>query len=423
MSFALVIIALLALAGLPLFLALAALALLGYYSSDQTLVLFFGEFIRLAENPTLVAIPLFTLAGYILAESRASQRLVRLAAALLGWLPGGLAVVVLILMALFTAFTGASGVSIVALGGLMLPSLLRAGYREKFALGLITSSGSIGLLFAPSLPLIIYGVVSETPINQLFIAGILPGMILMSGMIVYSIVIGIKHKPTIVAEGSGGAALKDAAWELFLPFLVIGGIYTGFFTVTEAAAVTLTYLFIVEFLIKRDLSFQRDMFRILRESSILIGGILLILGAALALTNVLVYLEVPMTILAWIKSVVGSRIVFLLLLNVFLLMVGCLMDMYSALLVIVPMILPAALEFGVHPLHLGIIFLANLEIGYTTPPVGLNLFIAGFRFQKPILKLYRAALPFLIIQLITLLLITYIPWFTLFPVKMWGGGR
>lgn len=410
-----------AIAGLPLFLVLSALAIAGFVSQDLAQSLYFAELIRLAENPTLVAIPLFTLAGYILAESKASNRLVRVARALIGWMPGGLAVVALAGMALFTAFSGASGITIIAMGGMLLPALLKGGYSEKFSLGLLTVSGSVGLLFPPSLPLIIYAVVAETPVDQMFIAGIAPGLVMVAALTGYCM-IRARGGATVTATETEPVlpALKSAVWELPLPIIVIGGIYGGFITATEAAIVTVSYLLIVECLIIRDIHPFRDLPRILVESSVLIGGILLILGAALALTNFLVYADVPTTLLVWIKSVVTSRIGFLLLLNVFLLVVGCLMDVFSALVVIVPLILPVALKFGIHPVHLGIIFLTNLEIGYNTPPIGLNLFLSSFRFNRPILSIYRSTLPFLAVQVVVLIIITYVPLITLYPLQILG---
>ena len=423
MSFFLITLVAIALAGLPLFLVLSILALAGYITTDQVQILYFAQLIQLAEKPTLLAIPLFTLAGFILAESRASDRLIKVARLILGWMPGGLAIVALVTMAIFTAFTGASGVTIVAMGGLLMPSLIKSGYKEKFSLGLLTASGSIGLLFPPSIPLIIYGVVSETPIDSLFIGGILPGIVIITGMAIYCFRHGLLIKHEIEEKQESIIyAIKDAIWELLLPVVVIGGIYGGLFTVTEAAVVTVHYLIVVECFIKRDIKIIRDMPRILTESSVLVGGILVILGAALALTNVLVYLDIPTVILNWIKEIVKSPIAFLLLLNIFLLLVGFLMDIFSALVVIVPLIYPIAMGYGIDPVHLGIIFLANLEIGYCTPPVGLNLFIASFRFNRPVLSLYKAALPFLGIQLIALLLITYIPALTLFPVSIIKGS-
>lgn len=410
-----------ALIGLPLFIVLSILAFAGFFSEDLNFSIYFAELIRIAENPTLVAIPLFTVAGYILAKSKASDRLVKVAQALLSWLPGGLAVVALSTMALFTAFSGASGVTIVALGGLLLPALLKVGFKDNFSLGLLTVSGSVGLLFPPSLPLIIYAVIAETPVDSMFIAGIVPGILMVCGLSLYSIRQGFKLRseqkvPTVAIL----PAMKAAIWELPLPIVVIGGIYSGIFTATEAAIATVFYLIIVECFIIRDIHPLRDLPGILRESSVLIGGILLILGAALALTNYLVFVDVPSTMVAWIKSVVSTRIGFLLMLNIFLLLVGCLMDVFSALVVVVPLILPVALEFGVDPVHLGIIFLANLEIGYSTPPIGLNLFISSFRFKRPVLQVYRSTIPFLIIQLIILALITYLPVLTLYPLGLMG---
>ncbi len=426
------VLALLALIGLPLFIILSLASILGYSSLDIFLSNFFADFIRLAENPILVAIPLFTFAGYILAESDASKRLVRLAQSMLFWLPGGLAIVVLVVMAIFTAFSGASGVTIIAMGGMMMPALLRGKFKERFSLGLITVSGSVGLLFPPSLPLIIYGVIAHglkspsgaianTPVNEMFIGGFLPGLLMIAAISTYIVFRGVKN----VAVKSTGkipvlSAFKETAWELPLPFIIIGGIYGGFITAAEAAIVTAAYLVIVECFIIRDIHIFKDLPNIMIESSILTGGILLILGSALALTNFFVLIDLPLILLNWIQSIVASPLGFLLMLNVFLLIVGCLMDIFSALVVVVPLIVPVALEYGIDPVHLGVIFLTNLEIGYNTPPVGLNLFISSFRFKKPVLDLYRAALPFLAIQIIVLILVTYIPALTLYPVNLFS---
>ena len=422
MTLASALIGILAVAGVPLFLIISAIALLGFRSQGLDSVVYFAELMRLANNPTLVAVPLFTFAGYMLAESHAPERMVRLARALFGWMPAGLAVVALAVMALFTAFTGASGVTIVAMGGLLLPVLMKANYSERFSLGLLTSSGSIGLLFPPSLPLILYGVVSQTSIDKLFMGGIVPGLLLVAGMAGFAIQSrrGV-HRPAPETKERLLPALKGAIWEAPLPIIIVGGIYGGFFTAAEASVVTVSYLLIVECFILRDLHFFKDLPRVIQESSVLVGGILVILGAALALTNFLIYADIPTAILGWIQEFVSSKVTFLLLLNVFLLIVGCLMDIFSALVVVVPLILPIAVHYGVDPLHLGIIFLANLEIGYCTPPVGLNLFIASFRFRKPILELYQATLPFLAIQLIVLILITYVPQLTLFPIKLFSS--
>ena len=413
---------LLAVAGLPFYLVLGGLALFGFSAQSINPAVFFAELLRLTENPALVAVPLFILAGYILAESRASERLGQLARALLGWLPGGLAVATLLVMALFTAFSGASGVTIVAMGGMMLPTLLKGGYDERFSLGLITASGSLGLLFPPSLALILYGVVSGVSISQLFVAGVLPGLILVAALGIFA----IQHARRLGTTTVSGRppllpALRAALWETLLPLVVVGGIYAGLFTAPEAATVTLIYVALVECFITRDLHPLRDLPRILKQSSLLVGGILVILGSAMALTNFLVYADVPTAVLNWLQSAVSSRVTFLLLLNLFLLVIGSIIEIFSALVVVVPLIVPLAQHYDVHPLHLGIIFLMNLEIGYCTPPVGLNLFLASFRFQKPIVPIYRAVLPFLILQLIILALITYLPALTLYPVTLFAA--
>ncbi len=416
-----------ALAGLPLFLVISAIAIYGFLTESLSISLYFAELVRLAETPTLVAIPLFTLAGYILAESNAANRLVRIARALLGWLPGGLAVVALAGMALFTAFSGASGVTIVAMGGLLFPALLKGRYEERFSLGLLTVSGSVGLLFPPSLPLIIYGLVANTPVDAMFKAGIIPGILMVVCLSLYSMYKGRNLYPRNeksdkdkVIDEPLKPILKKAIWEIPLPIIILGGIYGGFFTATEAAIVTVVYLIIVECFIIRDIHPTRELPKVIVNSTVLIGGILLIMGSALALTNYLVYIDVHAGLLGWVKSVAHSKFQFLLMLNLFLLLIGCMMDIFSALVVVVPIILPVAISYGIDPVHLGIIFLTNLEIGYNTPPIGLNLFIASFRFERPIIELYRATLPFLIIQLIVLQIITYIPALSLFSVQVFA---
>jgi tripartite ATP-independent transporter DctM subunit len=409
----------LALFGTGLFVIIAAIALIAFYLSgiDSSAVII--ELYRLASQPVLLAIPLFTFAGYLLAESGTPKRLVNLSRALFGWLPGGLAVVTLVSCAIFTAFTGASGVTIIALGGLLYPVLQAEKYPEKFNLGILTSSGNLGLLFPPSLPIILYGVVAETSIDQLFRAGLIPGIL----MIVLLSCYGMNSMWKIHTETKpfswkiAWQAIKEAAWEIPLPFIILVGIYGGFFTATEAAAVTAFYVLIVEVFIYRDISIKNGMPKVMRESMVLVGGILVILSAALGLANYMIDAEIPMHILGWMKTFISSKIGFLLVLNIFLLIVGALMDIFSAIMVVVPLIKPIAENFGVDPVHLGIIFLANLGIGYSTPPIGMNLFIASFRFEKPILTLYRATIPFLIILLIALILITYIPELSLWLVK------
>ncbi len=408
----------LAVTGTPLFVVIAVGALLSFYLSgiDSSAVII--EMYRLASTPILVAIPLFAFAGYVLAESNAPKRLVRVSQAFLGWLPGGLAVVVLIGCTLFTAFTGASGVTIIALGGLTFPALISQKYPEKFSLGLITTSGSLGLLLPPSLPLILYGVVSNTSIDKLFMAGILPGAVLVILLIAYSSVRGWMAGTPIVKVSFREMAnsLLESVWEIPLPFVVLGGIYTGYFAVSDAAAITAFYVLLVEVVIYREVK-VKALVSIVKESMVLVGGILVILGVALAYTNYLIDAQVPIKILAFIQGHVTNRWVFLILLNVFLLIVGCMIDIFSALVVVVPLILPLAHAYGIDPVHLGIIFLANLGIGYSTPPVGMNLFIASYRFGRPILRLYLASLPFLAILLLGLIIITYLPNISLVLIK------
>jgi C4-dicarboxylate transporter DctM subunit len=403
----------------PLFAVISAIAILSFFSKGIPLSAIIVEMVRLANTSTLVAIPLFTFAGYILAESNTPRRLVNLTQALFGWIPGGLAVVVLVSCAIFTAFTGASGVTIVALGGLVLPALLKSNYSEKFSLGLVTTSGSLGLLFPPSLPLILYGLVAQVDVDKLFIAGIVPGILLVVLLSIYSIVknMGAKIEIQKFSLQNLSRATLDAIWEIPLPFIIIGGIYSGIFTVIEASAVTAVYVFIVEFFIYRDLNIKKDLPRIMKESMLMVGGILIILASALGLTSYLIDEQIPMKIFEFIQKYISSKYTFLILLNLFLLIVGMLMDIFSAIIVVVPIITPIAKSFGVDPIHLGIIFLTNLEIGYLTPPVGLNLFISSFRFEKPIIKIYLATIPFIIILFIALLLITYIPEISLFLLR------
>jgi tripartite ATP-independent transporter DctM subunit len=411
-----------ALFGTSLFVIIASVALIAFFFADIDSSAVIIELYRLASQPILLAIPLFTFAGYLLAESKTPQRLVELSRAFFGWLPGGLGIVTLVSCAVFTAFTGASGVTIIALGGLLYPVLKKENYPEKFNLGILTASGNLGLLFPPSLPIILYGLISETSIDKLFIAGIIPGMLMVTLMSIYSVNRMQKINPNIEAFSIKKAwqATKNAAWEIPLPFIILVGIYGGFFTVTEAAAVTAFYVLIVEVFIYKEVSLTKGLPKVMKDSMILVGGILVILSAAMGLANYMIYDEIPMQILEWMKNYITSKVAFLLVLNVFLLIVGALMDIFSAILVIVPLITPIALSFGVDPVHLGIIFLANLGIGYSTPPVGMNLFIASFRFEKPVLKLYVATIPFLIILLIALALITYIPELSLWLVDVVG---
>lgn len=405
----------LALLGAPLFAVIAAAALLGFYREDIDLSVVAIEFYRLAEMPILAAIPLFTFAGYLLSEGKAPARLVRLTEALLGWMPGGLAIVALATCALFTAFTGASGITIVALGALLYPALRQGGYRENFSLGLVTTSGSLGLLFAPSLPLILYGVIGQQlgigrpfSIDDMFLAGLLPGLLMLTVLSAWS-VWSYGERPVRPFSGEELAtAVRGAAWEIPLPFLVLGGIYSGYFAISEAATVTVIYVLVTQVLIRREIPW-RQLPDVIRESMTLVGAVLVILGVSLASTNYLIDAQVPTRLFEWVKGLVEDRLTFLILLNLFLLVLGTMLDIFSALVLIVPLLLPIAVGYDIDPVHLGIIFLANMQVGYFTPPVGMNLFIAGLRFNKPILQLYRATLPFFFLLLGTVLVITYWP--------------
>jgi C4-dicarboxylate transporter DctM subunit len=404
--------------GVPIFVVICGLTLYLFFSSGIDLSAIIIEMHRMATTPVLVAIPLFTFAGYLLSESGASRRLIRLSNALLGWLPGGLSVIALITCAVFTALTGATGLTIIALGGILLPAMTRAKYPEIFSLGLLTTSGTLGLLFPPSLPLIIYAIVAKVRIDQLFIAGILPGIVLVVLLSVFSITravqTGVPKTRFQVAEVFG--ALKEAIWELPLPLVVLGGIYSGKFAVSEAAAITAVYVLLVEVIVYRDIGWK-DLPEIMKKSMVLVGGVLIILGAAMGLTNYLIDAEIPKQILALFKTYIESKILFMIVLNLFLLAVGCTMGIFSALVVVVPLLSPIAQAYGINPIHLGIIFLANLEIGASIPPLGINLFIASIRFERPVLRLYVASLPFIAMLLIALALITYIPWMSLALLK------
>ncbi len=406
-----------ALLGTPLFAIIGALALYSFFLADTDLTVVFIEMYRIAETPTLTAIPLFALTGFTLAASKAPARLVSFSQALLGWLPGGLAIMAILVCAVFTALTGASGMTIVALGGLLLPALQHQRMPDSFSLGLITTSGSLGLLFPPSLPLIIYAIVSETPVDQLFIAGLAPGILLISALSVYSYLQGERVAP-IERQHSFKQlpkAFADCSWELLLPFVILGGIYGGFIAISEAAALSAMYVLIVEVLIRKEIPVGK-MPEIIRDSMVLFGGIIVVMATAIAYTSYMIDAEIPTKLLDYIQTHVDNRWLFLILLNVFLLAVGCMIDMFSALILVVPLILPIAQAYDVHPVHLGIIFLTNLEIGYSTPPVGLNLFISSIRFERPIIDLYRASIPFLIILLFCLALITYFPAISLFLI-------
>ena len=404
--------------GAPIFAVFSLLALTSFYFADVDSSAVAVEMVRLATHPTLLAIPVFTFAGYLLAESKTPDRLLRLASAALGWLPGGVAIVSLLVCALFTAFTGGSGVTIIALGGLLLPILSKQGYSERFSLGLITASGSLGLLFPPSLPIILYGLVAKVDVDQLFLAGIVPCFVLIFVLSAYAIFVGSRNKPVLAAGGDAperfsfatlGSALWQARYELPIPVVVLWGIYGGLMTASETSVVVAAYVLLMNCFLYKDLSMFKDVPRITKESMTLVGAILLILTCALGFVNYIVDEDIPMLILDFMKQHIDSQLTFLLCLNVFLLLVGMMLDIFTAIVVVVPIITPIAANFGVHPIHLAVIFLTNLEIGYLTPPVGLNLFISSFRFKKPVTEIYKASIPFLILLLIGLAIVTYIP--------------
>ena len=407
-----------AIAGAPLFVVISAVALLWFYFMGVDLSIVVIEMYRLASNPLLIALLFFAFAGYILAESGAGKRLVKLSTAIFGCVRGGLAVVALLSCAFFTALTGASGITIVALGGLLLPALLEERYPEDFSLGLLTSSGSLGLLFPPSLPMIIYGVVAGVSIPKLFLAGLIPGIFLIVLLSIYSMYKGVRGECRIISFNSRELldTTRETIWEILLPVVVFGGIYSGFLAVSEAAVVTLIYVLAVALLINRDVKLSQ-MPTIVVKTVVMVGSIIIILGAALAFNSLLIDQQVPSKILLLIQGHVESKFLFLLILNIFLLLVGCVLDVYSALVIVAPLIVPIAQGYGINLLHLGIIFLTNLQIGYSTPPIGMNLFIASLRFEKPILRLGVASLPFLGILLVALLIITFVPGLSLLLVR------
>ena len=400
--------------GVPIFVVIAGLTLYLLFTTQIDSSALIIEIHRMATTPVLVAIPLFTFAGYLLSASGAPNRLIRLSNAIMGWLPGGLSVIALVTCAVFTALTGATGLTIIALGGILLPVMMRARYSETFSLGLLTTSGTLGLLFPPSLPLIIYAIVARVRIDHLFIAGLLPGMLLILLLSSFSIYKSVRTRvpKTRFQFKELAGAIRETLWELPLPFVVLGGIYSGYFAVSEAAAITAVYVFLVEVVIYRDIRIPQ-LPEIMKKSMILVGAILIIMGAAMGLTNYLVDAEIPTRLLDFSKANIESRVAFLVVLNIFLLAVGCTMDIFSALVVVVPLLTPIAAAYGIDPIHLGVIFLTNLEIGASTPPLGINIFIAGMRFEKPILQLYLAALPFIAILLLALAVITYVPWLSL----------
>ena len=409
--------------GAPIFAVLGGAALFLFLVQGSLPIVMLIKAYEQLTNETLPSIPLFTLAGFLLAEGRAPQRLLRLFRGLFGWMPGGTAVVTALLCAFFTTFTGGSGVTILALGGLLLPALLAEGYRERFSLGLITASGSLGLLLPPALPLMLYGIIATgIALEDLFIGGLLPGLVMIALMAALGIREGIasssRHTPFRAAEAA--AALWAAKWEVVLPIVVLVSLLGGFATPVESAALAALYALIVQRFVHRDLPSSRAVVRVTGDCISLVGGVLVILAVAAGLTNYLIDAQVPDALLAWTQANISSRLMFLLALNALLIVVGCLMDIFSALVVVVPLIIPIAMAFDVHPVHLGIIFVANLELGYLTPPVGLNLFMSSYRFNKPVMEVARASMPMFIVLLIGVLLVTYVPWLTL-GLLQWMG--
>jgi len=415
---AIAILLIMLLLGMPLFVIILAATMLGFYHAEIDLAVISIEIYRIADTPLLVALPLFTFAGYILSESNTSERLLKLTHVFFSWMPSSLAIISLLSCAIFTAFTGASGVTIVALGALLLPALIKEGYPEKLSLGLVTTTGSLGLLLPPSVPLILYGIIIqqmnlgiEITLPQLFIAGLLPAllMILLLGSWLAWTTRKIKIPKTTFSIAIAKSVLWESIWEIPLPLFILIGIFGGFFTISEVAAVTAVYVLIVEIFIYKEIKLAQ-LNKIILDAMQMIGSILLILAVAMAFTNYLVDAEVPARLFAWVKLNVESKFTFLLLLNLFLLILGAILDIFSALIIVVPLIVPVALGYQIHPLHLGVIFLANMQIGYFTPPVGMNLFIASYRFNKPITEIYQATIPFMLILLTAVLIITYIPW-------------
>ncbi len=400
--------------GAPIFVGLGGMAVLLFWVDYTPISAIPTEAYRIVVSPTLPTIPLFTLAGYLLAESKASTRLVKVFHELFGWIPGGTPVIIVVLCGFFTALTGGSGVTILALGGLLLPLLLKEGYSRIFSLGLITVSGSLGLLFPPSLPAIIYGVTAGISVKDVFIAGLIPGLLLVFMMSAWALYQGKKDK-IVLNKFNVNEAISvclDTKWELLIPILILFGVFGGFTTLVETAALTVLYVFYIECYIYKDIKIQ-ELPKIIIDCATLIGGVLIILGVAMGLTSYLVDAQIPILILSWAKEMIASKYAFLLMLNIFLLIVGCLMDIFSAIIVIVPLIAPLGTYFGIDPVHLAIIFIANLELGFLTPPVGMNLFLAAYRFDEDMPKIYRATLPFFLVRLLAVGLITYIPVLTL----------
>jgi C4-dicarboxylate transporter DctM subunit len=416
-----------ALLGAPVFIAMGGIALVMFFHDGTPVAAVSAEVYRLVQSPTLPAIPLLAAAGYVLAESNAAERLVRFFQAIFGWMPGGIAVIVAVVCALFTTFTGGSGVTIIALGGLVYPILVKDGYPEGFSLGLVTASGSLGLLFPPSLPVILYSVVASNrsqtvPVDALYIAGLLPGLLLVVLTALYGVFIGRRVEREVLKFSwrEAIASAWSAKWELLLPVFIVTIFASGLTTMIETAAAALTYTVFVECFVTRDISVFKELPEVLYKASAMMGAVLTLLSVAMGLTNYLVDAQLPDMLLAWVQSHIQSQVVFLLALNVILLVLGSVLEIYSAIIVLAPLIAPIGAAFHVDPIQLGIIFLANMEIGFLFPPVGLNLFLSSSRFHKPLTSIYGHIIPFLIIMGIGLLLITYTETMSLGVLKLLG---
>jgi tripartite ATP-independent transporter DctM subunit len=417
LSAGLAVLGLAALLGLPIFATLGGLALLLFWDHGVTVASVPVATYQLVASPVLPSLPLYTFAGYLLVEGGADRRLLRAYSALFGWMPGGLAITTAVVCAVFT--WAGSGVTILSLGGLLVPMLIKARYKESFSIGLVNASGSLGLLFPPSLPVILYGIYANTRIDTLFVAGFVPGVLMVAMVAAWGIRHGVLHhaERSTFAWREALLAVWDAKWELLLPVIILAGLFGGLGTLVEAGALTVVYAFVVECFIYRGISLRRDFTRVAVECCTVIGGVLLIVGVAQGLTNYLVDAHVPDLLTDWAQSSIHSKYVFLLMLNVVLILKGSFMDVFSAIIVLVPLVTPIAAGFGIDPVQLGIIFLANLELGYLTPPVGLNLCLSAYRFKQSMTSVYRATLPFYLILLVGVLLITYVPWLTMAPVR------
>jgi tripartite ATP-independent transporter DctM subunit len=415
---AVILFILAALAGTPLFVVMGGAALILIQGAGGEIDVIANQVYTTLTNENFIAIPLFTLVGFFLSESRAGERLVQTFRSLLSWLPGGMVIFTVLICAFFTSFTGASGVTILALGGILYTILGEVKYPESFTTGLLTSVGSIGLLFPPSLPIILVGTTSMTNIFHVFLGGIFPGLVLVIGVIIFSLIVSGKTKIPVEPFNLRKAfsALQNSIFEILLPIFLIAGYFSGILSLTEIGAAGVIYIFIVEVLIHKDIKLS-GIFKVFSKAVPIIGGVLSIIALSQALSYYIVDTQIPENLVHWMLDAVESKYLFLLLLNVSLLLMGCLMDIYSAILILLPLIVPLGTAYGIHPVHLGIIFITNMEVGFMTPPVGMNLFLASYRFQRPFTEICRYVLPFLFIQLAVVLIVTYVPWFSTFLVQ------